>query len=155
MWNVIEMKSLQPYPACRSGLPAFAVEQIQPPKSVVQSLVKWRGIQSFWGRRDKGMRNRDTETDICSKRCLVWKLEPINKSQNQVHHHEKVRDSTLQNSTLHNWFRHVPSCWFGHVPTQLTMDSTEDTAVFNAVDGSALSTSARQFSGLCSRVQVE
>ena len=81
------------------------------------------------------MRNRDTETDICSKRCLVWKLEPINKSQNQVHHHEKVRDSTLQNSTLHNWFRHVPSCWFGHVPTQLTMDSTEDTAVFNAVDG--------------------
>ena len=53
----------------------------------------------------------------------------------QVHHHEKVRDSTLQNSTLHNWFRHVPSCWFGHVPTQLTMDSTEDTAVFNTVDG--------------------
>ena len=47
----------------------------------------------------------------------------------------EVRDSTLQNSTLHNWFRHVPSCWFGHVPTQLTMDSTEDTAVFNAVDG--------------------
>ena len=43
--------------------------------------------------------------------------------------------STLQNSTLHNWFRHVPSCWFGHVPTQLTMDSTEDTAIFNAVDG--------------------
>ena len=38
-------------------------------------------------------------------------------------------------STLHNWFRHVPSCWFGHVPTQLTMDSTEDTAVFNTVDG--------------------
>ena len=124
------MKSLQPYPACRSGLPAFAVEQIQPPKSVVQSLVKWRDIQSFWGRRDKGMRNRDIETDICSRRCLVWKLEPINKSTTT-----KSQGSTLQNSTLHNWFRHSPSCWFGHVPTQLTMDSTEDTAVFNAVDG--------------------
>ena len=89
----------------------------------VTSQVK-RHTMFFWGRRDKGMRNRDTETDICSERCLrVWKCEPHNKSRNQVHHHGKpVRDSIqtamLQNSTLHNcWFGHVPCCWSGHVPT--------------------------------------
>ena len=54
----------------------------------------------------------------------------------QVHHHEKVRGSTLQILPF------ITGLDMYHVAgldmyQQLTMDSTEDAAVFNAVDGKA------------------
>ena len=109
----------------------------------------------FWGRRDKGMRNRDTETDICSKRCLVWKLEPINKSQIKS---TTTRKSGIQRCRILPFITgldmyqvagldmyQLSSPW---IPLRILLSSI-------LLMECTLSTSARQCSGLCSRVQVE